>query len=114
MSRVSYRELKRQAKSAQIQVKSTKYNLFDSGNVHTDHKDMFAIVQCLGRTSFEKYGYCPTNDTPDKPWQLANKNRALKIVHLAAKCRKENRNEAGWRNEVESKLFERFDIEVAW
>ncbi|CZR61240.1 uncharacterized protein PAC_11136 [Phialocephala subalpina] len=113
MARVSYRELKRQAKSAHIHVKSTKYSPFDSSNVHADHKDMFAVVQSLGRTSYENYGHCPTNETPNKPWQLENKMRALKLVYLAVKCRKENRNEAGWRNEVESKLFERFDIEVA-
>ncbi|KAE9366418.1 hypothetical protein N431DRAFT_419663 [Stipitochalara longipes BDJ] len=55
----------------------------------------------------------PNTETSDKPWQLENKARALKLVRYASKCRKENRNEAGWRSEIEFRLFERFDIEVA-
>ncbi|PMD34539.1 hypothetical protein L207DRAFT_467194 [Hyaloscypha variabilis F] len=35
------------------------------------------------------------------------------IAGLAQKCRREHRNEAGWRSEVEFKLFERFNFEVA-
>jgi len=114
MSKESYRELKRQAKQCRIFVKPTKYSPLDSANVPGDHKDTFAVVQGLGRTLFLNYGYTPNNETPEKPWQLENKQRAAKLVHFAAKCRRENRNEAGWRSEVEFRLFEKFDIEVAW
>jgi hypothetical protein len=82
--------------------------------VPTDHKDKFATIQSLGRTPFFTYGYTPTTETSDKPWQLSNRNRARILVQYAAKCRRENRNEAGWRYEVESKIFVRFDFEVAW
>jgi hypothetical protein len=117
MSKVNYRELKRQAKQARVFVKPIIYDPKDSANnknVPTDHQEKFAVIQALGRTPYFTYGYFPSNETPDKPWQLENKKRANFLIHRAAKCRKENRNEAGWRYEVEVKLFERFDIEVAW
>jgi hypothetical protein len=117
MTKVNYRELKRQAKQARIFVKPIIYNPKDSAsneNVPTDHKDKFAVIQSLGRTQYFTYGYVPSNETPDKPWQLANRHKATVLMRCAAKCRKENRNEAGWRNEVEFRLFKRFDIEVAW
>jgi hypothetical protein len=117
MTKVDYRELKRQAKQVRIFVKPTIYNPKDSANnvnVPTDHQEKFAVIQSLGRTPYFTYGYIPSNETPDKPWQLENKRRAAVLMCCAAKCRKQNRNEAGWRYEVEVRLFERFDIEVAW
>jgi len=116
MKETEYRELKRNAKRCRIFFHTKKYDPFDPANLHvpTDHKDIFAIVQSLGRTSYSTFGYTPNLETPEKPWQLENKKRAATLVHFAAKCRRESRNEAGWRNEVEFRLFERFDIEVAW
>jgi hypothetical protein len=116
MKESEYRELKRQAKHDRIFIQAKKYNPLDPANVHVppDHKDIFACLQSLGRTEYFKYGWTPNHESPDKPWEQENKRKALKLVHSATKCRKENRNEAGWRNEVESRLFERFDIEVAW
>lgn len=108
-----YKELKREAKAARIFVRST-YSPFNSEGIPPDHKDKFCVIQELGRTSYSAYGYVPNTETTDKPWQRQNKRRAVQLVHFADKCRKENRNEAGWRNEVESKVFERFDYEVAW
>ena len=117
MSKANYRELKRQTKQARIFVKPIIYNPRDSANnenVPTDHKDKFATIQALGRTPYFTYGYTPSTETSDKPWQLSNRKRANILVQYAAKCRRENRNEAGWRYEVESKIFVRFDFEVAW
>ncbi|OCL06590.1 hypothetical protein AOQ84DRAFT_390079 [Glonium stellatum] len=113
MTKYDYRMLKREAKSRRISVNPKKYSPVNSDNVSIQHKEMFAVIQSLGRTEFDKYRFSPTIETPDKPWQQLNKILASKLVHLAAKCRKENRNEAGWRNEVEFRIFERFDIEVA-
>ena len=109
-----YLELKREAKAARIFIKPSKYSPFHSEGVPTDHKEKFSIIQSLGKTSYSSYKYVPSTETTEKPWQLGNMRRAQQLVRFASKCRKENRNEAGWRNEVESKVFERFDIEVAW
>ena len=117
MSRVNYRELKRQSKQARIFVKESIYNPLDSAsnvNIPTDHKDTFATIQSLGRKEFYTYGYIAHTNTTEKPWELENKKKAMVIAGLAQKCRRESRNEAGWRSEVEFKLFERFNFEVAW
>jgi hypothetical protein len=113
MKEDEYLELKRQAKACRIFFKSTKYSPSTSADVPVDHRDKFTVVQGLGHASFSTYGYIPNSETPDKPWRLGNKLRVTRLVHCAAKCRRENRNEAGWRNEVEFRLFEGFDIEVA-
>jgi len=114
MTKDDYRELKRQTKKERIFVSGTTWSVQTSTNVPAAHRDKFAIIQALGRIEFDKYGHIPNNDTPDKPWELQNKIRALKLQSFAVRCRKENRNEAGWRYEIESRLLERFDIEVAW
>ena len=116
MTKDDYRTLKRQTKKERIFVTGTKWSVQTPTNVPPAHKDKFAIIQSLGRTLFNTYGsaYIPNINTPDKPWELQNKLRASKLQTFAARCRRENRNEAGWRYEVESRLLERFDIEVAW
>ncbi|KAF2474461.1 uncharacterized protein BDR25DRAFT_386024 [Lindgomyces ingoldianus] len=108
----TYRKLKAAAKRDRIFVNSIKYSALSCRNVPEDHMESFAIVQQLGHVTYAEYGYLP-NMSPEKPWQGKNKERAARILLYATRCRKENRNEAGWRHEVESRLFERFDIEVA-
>src|SRR5262245_16386981 len=110
----TYRELKREAKRHRIEVNSIKYHPFANSDIPTEHKERFAIIQSLGRQSFSKYGFVPNGDTPDKPWQLATKKKAMQLMNFAAICRKEIGNETEWRTRIEQKLFERFDIEVAW
>jgi hypothetical protein len=108
------RELRREAKRQGIEVNSIKYNPLTVIDIPPEHKDNFAIIQSLGRISFSNYGFTPNGDTPDKPWQLDIKKRAVQLMRFASRCRRENRNESGWRYEIEQRLFERFDIEVAW
>lgn len=50
----------------------------------------------------------------DEPWKISNKRKAHLLVGLATKCRVKQQNEYGWRMGVEAKLFDRFDVEVAW
>jgi hypothetical protein len=107
------RELKREAKAANIYFKTEKYTPLDSESVLTDHNETFAVIQSLGRTVWSAYRVTAI-DGVDKPWQRSNTKKAAQIALFAKKCRRENRNEAGWRNEIESKIFQRFDIEVAW
>ena len=108
------RDLRREAKRQGIEVNSMKYDPITVVDIPPEHKEKFAIVQSLGRILSDNYGYTPNGDTPDKPWQLVNKKRAVQLRCLASRCRIENRNESGWRYEIEHRLFERFDIEVAW
>ena len=116
MKETEYRELKRHARQSRIFVQAKKYDPRDPANINVPipHKDRFAALQSLGRTSYFTYGFTLNNDTLEKPWQLENKRQATTLVHLAAKCRRENRNESGWRNEVEFRLFQKFDMEVSW
>jgi len=115
MPRSDYLQSKREAKKARIFFEGTKYNhRHASPHVPWEHKDKFAVIQSLGRVQFATYGYTPNIDTHDKPWQLKNKVRAGALVRFATRCRKECINEAGWRYGVEARVFERFDIEVAW
>jgi hypothetical protein len=108
------RDLRREAKRQGIEVNSSKYDPCTVSDIPPEHKDKFAIIQSLGRILLDNYGFTPNNETSDKPWQLKTRKRALQLSHLAARCRIENRNESGWRYEIEQRLFERFDIEVAW
>ncbi|KAF2793994.1 hypothetical protein K505DRAFT_417428 [Melanomma pulvis-pyrius CBS 109.77] len=107
------RELRREAKCQGIEVNSIKYNPLTVVDVPPEHKDKFKIIQDLGRISYENYGFTPNGDTLDKPWQQDIKTRAVRLMSFASRCRKENRNESGWRYDIEQRLFERFDIEVA-
>jgi hypothetical protein len=108
------RELRREAKRQGIEVNSKKYDPLTVADIPPEHKDKFEIVQSLGRILFDNYGFIPNGDTPDKPWQRDIKKRAVQLRQFASRCRDENRNESGWRYEIEQRLFERFDIEVAW
>jgi hypothetical protein len=109
-----YRELKREAKRQGIEINSIKYSPLTTVDIPVELKDQFAVIQILGRISGSNFGLVPNGDTPDKPWQLHTKKRAIQLMRYAARCRRENRNESGWRYEIEQRLFERFDIEVAW
>ena len=108
------RELRREAKRQGIEVNSIKYSPHTVADIPPEHKDKFAIVQTLGRILIKDYRHIPNNNTSEKPWQEKIIKRAVQLMSLASRCRIENRNESGWRYEIEHRLFERFDIEVAW
>ena len=107
-------DLRRDAKSQGIEVNPIKYNPLTVVDIPVEHKDKFAVIQELGRKSYSEFGFVPNNETPDKPWQPGIKKKAAQLMRFAERCRRENRNESGWRYEIEQRLFERFDIEVAW
>jgi hypothetical protein len=113
MANNTYRKLKAEAKRQRIFFGRQKYSV-RSDNVPNEHKEKFDIVLDLGRTLYDTYAFTPNSDTLEKPWQLENKHRASRLVSDAGTCRKENRNEPGWRLEFEHKVFERFKVEVAW
>lgn len=111
---MEYRELKRQLKSQGVHTSHAKYNNSNPHNVPEDHRARFNDVQNLGRFRFDTYSHVPHPDTPLKPWTSETKRRATRIMTYALLCRRENHNEDGWRHEVEDRVLERFDMEVAW
>lgn len=112
--RERYTELTQKAKSARIYFNSIKHSSSRAKHVNSHHKEMFKIIQDLGRISYRRFGYTPDIETSEKSWRIVNKKRAVRLAQYVARCSDENRNEAGWRFEIEAKVFERFDIEVAW
>ncbi|CAG5166119.1 uncharacterized protein ALTATR162_LOCUS6885 [Alternaria atra] len=108
-----YRDLKLKAEKLGFVIQHSKFCVSRPGNVPTEHQARFEHIQTLGKVEFDSYGLQPSPDTVDKPWQLENKGKANGIRQKAIKCREETTNEAKWRFEVEAKLFERFEIEVA-
>jgi hypothetical protein len=109
-----YRDLKWKAEALGFIVQHSGFHIKRPGNVPPEHQARFEHIQALGRFEYDSYGLQPSPETVDKPWQLLNKCKANKLSQLAIKCKEEKRNEAGWRDSVESKVFERFEIEVAW
>jgi hypothetical protein len=109
-----YRDLKRKAEALGFAVQHSGFSTNRPGNVPLEHQARFEHIQALGCFEYDSYGLQPSPETVDKPWQLLNKCKANKLSQLAIKCKEEKRNEAGWRESVESKVFERFEIEVAW
>lgn len=114
MTAAKYRKLKRQAGECGISFRAEKWSPDRATNVPLEHRDKFAAVQLLGRTRVSDYRNPASRENVEKPWQVQNITRAKLLVDRAVRCRGENRNEAGWRTEVETKLLERFNIEVAW
>jgi hypothetical protein len=106
-----YRELRHKAKELNIVVQQATFCVDQPGNVPAEHRMKFDDIQMLGNLTYASYGLHPS---ADKPWQRANKKRAATLNQVAMRCREEKRNEGGWRAMVEFRLFERFEIEVAW
>ena len=109
-----YRDLKRKAEESGFVVHHAKFCNNRPGTVPTEHQARFEHIQTLGGFVYDTYGLQPSPETIDKPWQLVNKGKASRLSRLAIKCKEERQNEAGWRAIVEFRLFERFEIEVAW
>lgn len=63
--------------------------------------------------SYESYVVQIRPDITNKPWELDNKLRAKRIGQKAAQARSVYQNEDAWRMELENRIFERFEIEVA-
>jgi hypothetical protein len=111
------RELKREMKANRISIHQTKYSPSDPPDfVSHGHREKFAQIYKLGRAIINEDNAAGSGveNASSEPWRLANKKKAHQLMALATQCRVEQQNEYGWRMRVEAKLFERFDIEVAW
>ena len=98
--------------------------LIEQNNIHFDHvvskhkwpaqhRQTFADVAAVGNADYEKYSENVTIETQNRPWRAQSKRRAQRIAAEARQCLDDCQNEMAWRLKVESKIFERFTIEVA-
>ena len=78
------------------------------------HADLFTTIGDLGNTQYGKYAKSKETGSPDVPWRARTLDRANRVVEIAEKCRREKRNEAGWRFALEPEILSRFAVEVAW
>lgn len=78
------------------------------------HAGLFADVRTLGNTQYSSYAKSKEIGSSDKPWRARAIDRANRVVEIADKCRRERRNEAGWRHALEPEILSRFTVEVAW
>ncbi|KAJ4359985.1 uncharacterized protein N0V89_000544 [Didymosphaeria variabile] len=98
---------RKRARHEGIEIKHIKYNKRRT-DVPSLLRGQYDTIQILGDMKYLDY-----QDSPLKPWQSDIKRKALHLTHMAARCRADLQNEAGWRDAIESKIFERFDVEVA-
>ena len=110
MTPEQYRDLRRLNK---------KYRIFFDGPLTQDewpptHTELFRNVQSLGHKSYEEYKAERTQRSVFEPWGAQTTRRADRVVEIAKRLRSENRNEAGWRLELEPEILSRFTIEIAW
>ncbi|KAH4013756.1 hypothetical protein HBH98_194300 [Parastagonospora nodorum] len=112
MTGKKYRDLKAETKRQRIFFNSQKFSSRFLNLVPEPHQEKFFTIQQLGRTLFKKYAFVPGCNSLEQPWQYKNKRKASRLVRDAVRCRDANKNEGGWRYELEPKVFERFEIEV--
>jgi hypothetical protein len=103
----------------QFRILAKQYNIYFDGLVDrkawpSSCEDIFRDIQKLGTAVFEEYCESSVIDSLNKPWKASNRRRAERLAALASLCRRERRNEPGWRLVVESEVMTRFTIEVAW
>lgn len=114
MTRKNYRELKAETKQQRIFFSSQKFSSRFPNLVPELHREKFSTIQELGRMLYDTYAFVPGCESLERPWQKENKRKASRLVRDAIRCREANKNESGWRYELEPKVFERFEIEVTW
>ena len=111
---VNYATLKKEIELSKGHILSAEYDDSQPGNVPEEHRVKFRHIQWLGHQKFSEYcaqlSMLPTSG----PWQHERKNVASIIFKRAAKCKDEKRNEDGWRESIEYRIFDRFDTEVIW
>ena len=97
----------------QFRILTKKYNIHFDGPVRraawpSSYQEIFLDVQKLGTAVFEEYCESSVIDLLKKPWKASTRRRTDRLTALADLCRRERRNEAGWRMMVESEVMVRF------
>ncbi|KIW77071.1 hypothetical protein Z517_09517 [Fonsecaea pedrosoi CBS 271.37] len=93
-----------------------QYNVFfDLNKRQADgHEALFRDITTLGSYDLDKYRPDITVESTQKPWRLKTVERAKAISAKALRCLEQDKNELGWRLNIESEILARFSIEVAW
>jgi hypothetical protein len=107
-------ELDQILRDLRITFHASKFCFESPGNVPKEHQIKFNFIQQLGEMKYHSYALFPRAGIENKPWELENKLRALRILEKAVESRTDFQNEDGWRMKVETLVFERFEVEVAW
>jgi hypothetical protein len=102
-----------------LRLLTRKYNIHFEGPVErkawpSSFENIFLDIQKLGIVVFDEYCESSVIDSLNKPWKASARRRAKRLVALADLCRRERRNEAGWRMVIEPEVMARFTVEVAW
>jgi len=106
-------------RKAKDRIELNKHRIFFDGPVTkrrwpSPHLKTFENIQKLGRIQYDKYQEIVRADAEMHPWREQTKRRAMRIAKRASLCRKVRKNELGWRLTIESEVFMRFSVEVAW
>lgn len=108
MSDNSNRDLKRLIKKLGISVKR-----LNTEALPIEHHETFKCIRSIGNKTLHDYCKDITLRS-NEPWRKQTHDRAKWVALRAASLVNQQRNEAGWRFELENDVFHRFRVEVAW
>lgn len=100
-------ESRKRARYEDIKINHLEYNERIT-QVPLEVKIQFRKILQVKEEKFDSY-----RPSEQEPWRQDTKKRANRQVYEAARLREELQNEQGWR-ELETRLFERFSVEIAW
>ncbi len=102
------RDLRRLIKKFRINFKPPSH-----GQLPSCHKNTFDQIRVIRDIRFDSY--CAENVIlNEEPWTAQTKRRAEWLSNRAATLIYQQRNEAGWRFDLENDVLHRFMVEVAW
>lgn len=77
------------------------------------HCRTFNRIRAIQKKNLDDYHKDSTSQS-NKPWREQTYKRAKWLATCAAKLVDQQRNEAGWRFNIENDVFHRFRVDVAW
>ena len=77
------------------------------------HCGSFTDIRTLGNSQYANHAELKESRSVYKPWVAHNIEQADRVVEIVERCRRERRNEAGWRPALEPEIFSRFRFEAA-
>ena len=102
-------KLRRLARAYGITFKSTSEKDWPDA-----HSSTFAAIKNLGDRKFDSYHEHVSVHASEQPWTQQIKQRAQGLANRSEQLFKQQRNETGWRLNLEPRVFSRFKAEVAW
>ena len=95
--------------------KQHKFNILPPGfkSPSEAHNGVFKAIENLSSRSFSLF-VNPVDNPLDQPWKHQTKVRAQRLAHRAHQLSLQQRNEPGWRMNIEPDVMERFREEIVW